>query len=56
MTRDKSIAPQARLIAALAETMTDGMWAADILNRCAEIGKALNEIVSIAEGRRHGER
>lgn len=54
--RPDSIEPQARLIAALAETMRDSMWADDILTRIEQISKAALEIARIANARRGGER
>jgi hypothetical protein len=50
----KNIEPQARLIAALAETMSDKMWADDILIRCRQIIAAAKEIEDIATARRTG--
>lgn len=50
------IEAQARLIAALAETMTDDMWASEILNRCAQMREAIAKIERTAESRRGGER
>jgi hypothetical protein len=50
------IEPQAKLIAALAETMHDGMWASDILTRCAQIVEAVRQIERIAAQRSGGER
>lgn len=52
----EKIEPQAKLIAALAETMHDGMWASDIDTRCAQIIEAVRQIQRIANGRRGGER
>lgn len=40
----RTIEPQAKLIAALADTMRDGMWTDDILQRCAQIEEAAKEI------------
>lgn len=50
------IDPQARLIAALAETMENNMWASDILSRCSQIEQAVAEIRRIAYSRAGGER
>lgn len=50
------IEPQAKLIAALAETMREGMWASDILARCAQIKEAVEHIERIAASRSGGER
>lgn len=52
----QSIDSQARLIAALGETLNDGMWADDILTRCSQIEAAVAEIRRIANARRGGER
>lgn len=52
----QSIDSQAKLIASLGDTMHDGMWADDILNRCSQIEAAVAEIRKIANGRRAGER
>ena len=51
-----SVVPQAKLIAALADTMSDSMWADDILMRCRQIEAALREIRKIVEPRRGGDR
>lgn len=53
---ERTILPQAKLIAALAETMTDSLWATDILQRCAQIETAITEIRRIAAAREGGER
>lgn len=53
---NKSIEAQARLIAALGETMTDRMWADEILIRCGQIEEAVREIRRVADTRRGGER
>lgn len=50
------IEPQAKLIAALADTMTDQMWASDILARCAQIVDVVRQIERIANERKPGER
>lgn len=50
------IDPQARLIASLAETMENNMWATDILARCSQIESAVAEIRRITNGRLGGER
>lgn len=47
---------QARLIASLAETMTNNMWASDIHRRCEMIKQALDEIRREANDRMGGER
>lgn len=52
----QTIKPQAELIAALAATMTEGMWADDILIRCRQIEKALEEIRRVAMSRVGGDR
>jgi hypothetical protein len=52
----ESIKAQAALIAALAETMNDSMWADAILTRCGQIEEAAREIARIAAKRRGGER
>lgn len=52
----EDIEPQARLIAALGETMHDQAWASDILARCAQIKQAVKEIERIATSRLSGER
>jgi len=50
------IKPQAKLIAALADTMNESDWASDILTKCAQIEAAVNEIRQIAASRAGGER
>jgi len=50
------IKPQAKLIAALADTMNESDWASDILTKCAQIETALREIRQIAASRAGGER
>ena len=52
MPERKNIEPQARLIAALSETMRDQMWSDDILVRCQQIIAAAKEIEEIALARR----
>lgn len=52
----ENIMPQARLVASLAETMSDNMWASDILGRCAQMRQAIEEIERIARKREPGER
>lgn len=52
----ESIDPKARLIAALAENMSDRDWGSDILNKCAQIRQALERIEQIARSRAGGER
>lgn len=47
------IEAQARLIAGLAETMNDSMWASDILTRCQQINEAV-EIIAREARRREG--
>ena len=56
MSVRERIDAQARLIAALAETMTDGMWASDMLARCQQMRQAIEEIERIAGSRLGGER
>lgn len=53
---EQNIEQQARLVASLAETMTNRMWGSDILERCRMIRKAVEEIERIAHGRAAGER
>jgi len=50
------IEPQAKLIAALADTMTDSMWASEIIQRCAQIIEAVKIIEREARSREGGER
>jgi hypothetical protein len=50
------IEPHARLIASLAETMSDNMWASDVLTRCRQIEEAVAEIRKVARSREGGER
>lgn len=52
----RTIDPYARLIAALAETMNDSMWASDILGRFRQIEEAAEQIKKIAQQRQGGER
>ncbi|NTF17526.1 hypothetical protein G6L37_03885 [Agrobacterium rubi] len=52
----QNIEPQARLIASLAETMNDRMWASDIAERCRMIRRAVEEIERIVHSRFAGER
>jgi hypothetical protein len=52
----EKIEPHARLVASLAETMSDRMWAADIIERCRMIRQAVEEIERVARGRLGGER
>jgi hypothetical protein len=52
----ENIEPQAKLIAALGETMQDRMWASDLLARCRQISQAVEEIERIARSREGGER
>ncbi len=52
----ENIEPQARLIAALAETMKNSDWASDIITRCRQIRQATDEIERIAGSRIGGER
>lgn len=52
----ESIEPQAKLIAALSDTMTNTLWADDILHRCTQIEAAIAEIRRIATSRKGGER
>jgi len=47
---------QAKLIAALADTMEERMWAGEILQRCEQIEAALVHIRSAATKRQAGER
>lgn len=47
---------QAKLIAALAGTMTDQLWATEILARCGQIEEALKHIRRIASERVESER
>ncbi len=54
--QNENIEPHARLIAGLAETMRDGMWASDLLTRCEQITRAAQEIAAIARARAGGER
>jgi len=56
MRAHQSIEPHARLIASLAETMSDNLWADDILTRCRQIEQAVAEIRRIASGKQGGER
>lgn len=51
-----NVEPHARLIAALAETMSNGMWASDIETRCSQIIEAVQQIRSITAKRHSGER
>lgn len=51
-----NIEPHVKLIAALAETMTNNMWAIDIENRCYQISEAIREILAITAIRHAGER
>ncbi|SDF84195.1 hypothetical protein [Thalassobaculum litoreum] len=51
-----SIDAQAKLIAGLAETMSDRDWADNTLRRCAMIREAVKEIERIATQRLGGER
>lgn len=50
------VKPQADLIAALAATMTENMWADELLTRCRQIEEALREIRRVAQSRIGGER
>jgi len=52
----KNIEPQARLIASLAETMSDQMWVAEIFDRCRMMRRAIDEIERAARSRIGGER
>lgn len=52
----EDIEPQARLVASLAETMKDKMWASDIIARCRQMRQAIEEIERIARAREGGER
>jgi hypothetical protein len=52
----ESIDPKARLIAALAENMSDRDWASNILSQCRQMREAIEQIERIARSREGGER
>ena len=56
MTSRESIEPKARLIAALAENMSDRDWASNIIHEAGMIMEAARAIIRIAETRLGGER
>ncbi len=56
MSTASDITPNARLIAALADTMRNSDWASDILTKCAQIEVAVREIRKAVEPRIGGER
>lgn len=52
----ENVESQARLVASLADTMRDSMWATEIIARCATMRQAIDEIERIARSRAAGER
>lgn len=52
----ENIEPQARLVASLAETIRDRMWAVEILERCRSMRQAIDEIERVVRARAGGER